>query len=329
MAKYLVTGGAGFIGGRIVNALIARGDSVITVSRGDYPHLKALGVTHYSLDLSSCPKELESILSGVDAVFHVAAVVKMWGPYQDFYQGNIEATRHLLECARKAGVKRFIFTSSPSVVAHGEDLRGVDERQPYPEHFDAFYPETKAASEQLVIQAHDPIGLHTIVLRPHLVFGPGDNHIIPLIVERARTGKLVQIGEGKNVVDFTYIDDCVAGHLCAEAALKRDPSVGGQPYFITQGDPVPMWWWIQEVVKRSNLAPVTKKVSRRVALFLARTSEFFYRMFPRMGAPKLTTFLIDELSTDHYFNITAAKEKLGYCPSMTTLEALDKTFIMK
>lgn len=326
MAKYLVTGGAGFIGGNIAKALAQRGDAVITVSRGTYPHLKELGIEHHSLDISTLPKELEKLLVGVDAVFHVAAVVKMWGKYDEFYQGNVEATRYLLECAKRARVPRFIFTSSPSVIAHGKDLRGVDERQPYPDHFDAYYPETKAIAEQLVIHAHDPIGISTIVLRPHLVFGPGDNHIIPLITERARQGKLVQIGEGKNIVDFTFIDDCVNAHLCADRALQKDSSVGGQPYFITQGDPVPMWWWINEVIKKNNLPVLTKKVSKRAALFLSKLSETFYKIFPFLGIPRLTKFLILELSTDHYFDITAAKEKLGYQPSCTTVHALNRTF---
>ena len=222
--------------------------------------------------------------------------------------------------------RNLIFTSSPSVIANGKDLNGVDESISYPQHFEAFYPKTKSIAERLVISSHNPGTFNTIALRPHLIFGPGDTNLLPTIIERAKSGKLKQIGDGSNLSDFTFIDDCVAAHLCALKALNVDPSVGGQSYFISQGDPMPLWGVINCVLEASGVSKITKRVPKTLAMLVAALSETLCRLVPALGEPVLTRFLVSEMATSHYFNINAARTKLGFSPRFTVQEALKITF---
>ena len=258
-------------------------------------------------------------------MFHTAAHVKMWGPKGAFRAGNIVATDHVIAACREAGVPRLVFTSSPSVVATPAGLRGVDESQPYPAHFEAFYPETKAAAEQAVLAAHSA-ELRTIALRPHLIFGPGDTNLVPTILARARAGRLVQVGDGSNLVDLTFIDDCVEAHGLAAAALDERPSAGGRAYFISQGTPVPLWGWIARVLELHSVAPVRRKISARLARVLATVAETTWRAGRFKSDPPLTRFLAEEMATDHYFDLSAARRELGYAPSLTVWEATERSF---
>ena len=267
----------------------------------------------------------EAAVRGVDCVFHTAAHVKMWGPREAFVRGNITATSNVLSACHAAGVARLVFTSSPSVVATDHDLRGVDESQPYPLRYTAFYPQTKATAERAVLEAHGP-ALRTVALRPHLIFGPGDTNLVPTILARARAGRLVQVGDGRNLVDLTFIDDCVSAHLLAATALERDPAVGGRAYFISQGSPVPLWEWIGRVLDLHGVAPVRRRIPATLARLLATTAEAAWWTCRLRSDPPLTRFLADEMSTDHYFDIGAARRLLGYEPSCTVWEATERTF---
>lgn len=326
MTKYVVTGGGGFVGKALCKMLRSRGAEVVAIARGEYPELAKMGVTLVRSDIAAPGPEFHKAFSGADAVFHVAAKVDMWGPWKDFYRINFEGTRNVLQSCRTAGVKRFIFTSSPSVIADGKDLCGVDESIPYPREFHAFYPQTKSMAEKLVLEAHGHDGMATIALRPHLIFGPGDTNLIPTILERARAGKLMQIGSGENLSDFTYIDDCVAAHLCALDALERDQSLGGRAYFISQGRPMRLWDFVNRIVTASGLAPIKRRVPAWVARAIARTSEAVCRLFTPTSEPLLTRFLVSEMATSHYFDISAARSKLGFSPRFTVEEGLRLTF---
>ncbi|MCI5066129.1 NAD-dependent epimerase/dehydratase family protein [bacterium] len=323
---FLVTGGGGFLGKALVKRLILDGHRVKSLSRGRYEELDSLGVVTYQYDLGSEAPLPEGVLDGVEGVFHTAALVKMWGPRQAFVQTNIEGTRRLLDACRKAEVSRFVYTSSPSVIADGTDLNGVDESYPYPRHFEAFYPETKAAAEQIVLSASDQ-DLRCCSLRPHLIFGPGDTNLIPTVVQRARAGSLRRIGRGENLVDFSYIEDCVEAHICAMSALCQPSSpAAGRAYFVSQGDPYPLWRWIDTVLKHHSLPPVTRSIPYPVARSIAALLEFCSKTFPFLGEPRLTTFLVNEMYTSHYFDIGAARRDLGYVPRYTVEEALARTF---
>jgi nucleoside-diphosphate-sugar epimerase len=209
----LVTGGGGFLGGAVVRGLLARGDDVVSVARGDYPALRELGVETQRGDLAE-PAVAERAAEGCEAVVHVAALAGMWGPTEAYERSNVEATRSVLAACRTVGVRRLVFTSTPSVVHAGQDIVGGDERLPYATHFTTDYPRTKAVAERLVLAAADD-ELGTVALRPHLVWGPEDTQLIPRILSRARSGRLRFVGGGDAVFDTTFVDDAVAAHLCA------------------------------------------------------------------------------------------------------------------
>lgn len=324
--RCVLTGASGFVGGALAKKLLVLGHEVVALSRRDIPELRALKVTVEGFDLDNPPQTLPASVKNADAIFHVAAKVSMWGDFDEFYRTNVKGTQALLALARESGIKHFIYTSSPSVVANGKNLRGVDETQPYPAHFAANYPKTKALAEQAVLAANSD-QFRTVVLRPHLIFGPGDTNMIPTVVSRAKQGRLVRIGKGRNLVDFCYIDDCVDAHVKALNALENNPvAASGKAYFISQGHPVPLWEWINRVLSYNGMPEVRRSLPRAVASGAAIVGETLCRYFLRRREPLLTRFLVEEMANDHYFDISAAKRDLGFSPSRTVWEALDVTF---
>lgn len=322
--RYLVTGATGFVGGALVRDLKRRGHSVTALTRRQDAGLLAAGIHQVHGELGGDISAIDSVLPQIDSCFHVAAKVGMWGPLAEFERVNVQGTQALLRACQAAGVQRFIYTSSPSVVANGADLRNVDESQPYPAHFEAHYPRTKAAAEKIVLAAHDPGRTRTLALRPHLIFGPGDSNLIPTIVAKGRSGKLRQIGSGKNLADFSFIDDCVLAHSSADEALAREPSCGGRAYFISQGDPYPLWGFINQVLAAHGEAPVEGRLPLGLAKLAAAVAEWAARV--RGTEPLLTKFLVSEMGTDHYFSIEAARKLLGYAPRYSVEEGLRRTF---
>ena len=168
--------------------------------------------------------------------------------------------------------------------------------------------------------------LRTVALRPHLIFGPGDTNLVPTILKRARAGRLVQVGAGTNLVDLTFIDDCVSAHLLAASALDERPAAGGRPYFLSQGTPVPLWEWIGRVLALHGLPPVRRKVSVGLAVGLATVAEGVWKTLGLTSDPPLTRFLAEEMATDHWFDISAARRELSFEPSCTVWEATERSF---
>lgn len=321
----VVTGGSGFVGKALCHALLERGYKVVSVSRRDVPELRDRGVTIVQQDLLEGLGALKEYLPGTTAIFHTAAKVGMWGGYSEFLAANVGVTEKLLRAARKYKVNRFIYTSSPSVIADGSDLCGVNEEVPYPKHYEAFYPQTKAGAEQLVLNCHDRAALRTIALRPHLIFGPGDTNLIPAILDKARKGRLVRVGDGSNLTDVTFIEDCVQAHLDAFDALLTNPEVGGRAYFISQGEPVKMWEWINQVLACFGEPPVTRSIPVWLARLIGGLCETWASVTGGAREPALTRFLVSEMATSHFFDLTAACRDLGYKPKYTVEEALEKT----
>lgn len=316
----LVTGGGGFLGGAILRQLVERGDRVTSLSRHIYPELSPFGVKQTQGDISD-KTVVESACKGADLVFHTAAKPGVWGDYSDYYRTNVIGTQNVIDACKKHGVFRLVYTSSPSVVFNGRDMEGVNESVRYPETFMAHYPKTKAIAEQAVIAAADE-GLKTIILRPHLIWGPGDNHLVPRIIHRAN--RLVRVGDGKNLVDTIYIDNAAGAHILAADALEKDPKLSGKVYFISQDNPVPLWDMVDNILKAAGLVPVRRSVSRKVAWMIGALFEFLYKTFSIRGEPLMTRFLADELSTAHWFDISAAKKDLGYAPMISIEEGLDR-----
>jgi nucleoside-diphosphate-sugar epimerase len=319
-AKVLVTGAGGFLGGAIVKQLVDRGDDVRSFSRNYYPELAQLGVEQIQGDIVD-NTAVEAACNGVELVFHVAAKPGIWGHYSDYYRTNVLGTQHVIDACKKHGVLRLVYTSSPSVVFDGTDMEGVDESVPYPEKFHAHYPKTKAMAEQLVIKAPGK-GLMTITLRPHLIWGPKDNHLVPRIIKKA--GRLVRVGSGKNLVDTIYIDNAADAHVLAADRLKKNPELSGKVYFISQDDPVFLWDLVDDILKTAGRPPVKRTIPRKTAWLMGALFEFVYTMFRIRGEPQMTRFLADELATAHWFDIRAARKDLGYAPKVSIKEGLSR-----
>lgn len=319
-AKILVTGGGGFLGGAILRRLSERGHGLTSFSRQMYPELTSLEVVQIQGDVRD-KMTVESACKGMDLVFHVAAKPGVWGNYSDYYQTNVIGTQNVIAACKKYGVSRLVYTSSPSVVFDGTDMEGVNESVGYPDTFQAHYPKTKAIAEQAVIAAADE-GLKTIILRPHLIWGPRDNHLVPRIIQRAN--RLVRVGNGKNRVDTIYVDNAADAHILAADALEKNPKLSGKVYFISQDDPVPLWDMVDDILNAGGLAPVQRSVPRKLAWMIGALFEFVYNAFAIRGEPQMTRFLAHELSTAHWFDISAAKQDLGYAPRISTKEGLKR-----
>ena len=320
--KALVTGGGGFLGKAIVKLLLARGDDVRSFSRGAYPDLARLGVEHVCGAIDDAEAVLRAA-EGCDIVFHVAAKAGVWGPYDEFYRANVLGTRNVIDACRQLGIRRLVYTSSPSVVFDGTDMAGVDESVPYPEHFEAFYPQTKAAAEQLVLQANDGT-LATVALRPHLIWGPEDNHLVPRILERGAKGALRRIGTRDCLVDTIYIDNAAIAHLQAADRLEIGSVVAGKVYFLSQGEPLPVWEVVNRILTAGGLPPVSRTISPGLAYAAGAALETIYTLLHLKGEPRLTRFVARELSTAHWFDLGAARRDFGYEPQISFDEGIAK-----
>lgn len=318
----LVTGGGGFLGGAVVRKLLARGDAVRSFTRTAYPWLTELGVEQAHGDLTDADAVANAV-AGCDVVFHVAAKAGVWGRPADFFATNVTGTLNVLAACKRHGVRRLVYTSTPSVVHGGGSIEGSDESLPYPAHFEADYPATKAEAEKAVLAANGP-DLATVSLRPHLIWGPGDPHLIPRILARAKAGKLRRIGDNPVTVDVTYVDNAADAHLLAADRLAPGSAVAGKAYFISNGEPVELWAFLNRVLADAGLPPVTKSVSVWKAKLAGRVLERVYRTLRLRAEPPMTRFVASQLSTSHWYDITAARRDLGYVPAVSVEEGLKR-----
>jgi nucleoside-diphosphate-sugar epimerase len=322
--RILVTGCGGFLGSEIVRQLIDRGDSVVGIARNDYPELRRLGMENRQGDLVDPLFTIDAIQE-LDAVIHTAATAGVWGPWEHFYSINKVATDNVIRACRDNGIGKLVFSSSPSVTFDGQDQSGVDESAPYASNWLCHYPHTKALAEMAVLQAHQPDLLHTVALRPHLIWSEDDPHLFPRVLDRAKKGRLRIVGEGDNLVDTVHVINAAAAHLDALDALERSPQeAGGRAYFIAQDQPVKCWEWISEVCQIGGVEPPRKRISFRAAYAIGGTLETAYRLTRQTTEPPMTRFVAAQLARDHYFDITAAKTRLSYRTRITMEQGLDR-----
>ena len=314
----LVTGGGGFLGKAIVRQLVAKGHRVSSFSRGTYPDLETMGVHQHTGDIADAGA-VKKAVQGADVVFHVAAKAGVWGAFDDYFRANVAGTRNVIAACRTCRAATLIYTSSPSVVFDGTDMEGVDESVPYPAHYHAPYPQTKAMAEQAVLAAADD-GLRTVSLRPHLIWGPEDNHLVPRIIARANS--LRQVGDGGNRVDTIYIDNAAHAHVLAMETVDNHSAIAANAYFISDDAPIPLWEMVNRILAAGGKPPVKRKISPAAAYRIGSLLEWAYRTFKLAGEPKMTRFVACELATSHWFDISAAKRDLGYAPIVTIDEGL-------
>lgn len=319
----LVTGGGGFLGRRIVELLLSQGRSVRFLARGSYPEVESLGAKGLQVDIRD-GDALKAAMDGVTTVFHVAAKAGVWGPREDYHSINVDGTRNLLDAAEAAGVERFVYTSTPSVVSYESDIENGPQTLPYARSYKSFYPETKAEAERMVLKANSR-HVATVSLRPHLIFGPGDTNLLPRFLEAALKGRLRIIGDGTNKVDFTYIDNAAWAHLDAEKALTGpDAACAGKAYFISNDEPVPLWGWFNELLGELDVPPIEKQIGHGTARFLFGAIEGLHRVLP-LGEPTVTGFLADAMATSHWFDQAPAKQDLGYTIRVSMEDAMEPT----
>ena len=316
----LVTGGTGFLGRHLVARLLAAGRPVTVLARRADPALVARGVRFITASLDDAPA-VAAACAGHATVFHTAAKVGVWGRYADFFRTNVLGTRAILAGCRAHGVARLVYTSTPSVVYNGQALANADESLPLATSCPSPYPLTKAIAEREVLAANSapPSGLRTIALRPHLIWGVGDPHLVPRVLARARAGRLRIIGDGTNRVDMVHVANAVDAHLAAEQTLSSpQPSTAcGRPYFITNGEPVLLWEWINQLLTALGEPPVTRRLSLSTAFALGAVCETLWRVLPVTTEPPMTRFIAAELAKDHWFNLAAARRDLGYEPRVS------------
>lgn len=321
--KALVTGGGGFLGRGIVYALLGEGHSVRTLTRGENPELKDAGVETMRGDISEA-EVVDRAVDGCDIVFHVAAKVGAAGAYEDFARTNVVGTQNVLRACRTFAVERLVYTSTPSVVFGHEDLEGVDESHPYPAEYDAFYPQTKAEAEKQVIAANGT-ALRTVCLRPHIIWGPGDTSLLPRLHERADTLRRIVTAGAPKKMDITFIDDAIAAHLLAATALDARPDVvGGKAYFISSGEPVEIWSFIDKILEATGKAPVRRSAPRALAMAAAWVLETAHTLRRAPGEPRLSRWIVRELTTSHWFDISAARRELSYDPQVSLHAGLER-----
>ncbi len=323
----LLTGGQGFLGGRIADFLLERGYAVRALTRRPAPELAGRGVEVVQADLLDLPT-VRRAARGVEGVIHCAARSGIWGRLDDYVRANTLTTANILAAARQGGAGWFVHTSSPSVAHTGRPLDGVDETAPYTADPALPYPYSKMLAERLVLAADEP-SFRTAALRPHLVWGPGDPHFLPRLTARARAGRLWLL-RSTALVDGTYLDNAAEAHLLAAEKLaaggEEAAAVGGRAYFIAQGRPMTAAELIGRLL--AAVSPPGRPLAARgfcpawLGLAVGAGLEAVWSLLRLRGEPPLTRFVAEELTLPHWFNLDRARRELGYQPRVSFEEGL-------
>lgn len=322
--RVVVTGGGGFIGSAIVRRLHGDGHQVTAIGRSRYPLLEQLGVRCLQGDICDAAF-MTGACTGADLVFHVAAKAGIWGQRSEYERINVQGTRNCIRACQENGVPALVYTSTPSVVFDGKDIEGGDESLPYARRPLCHYAATKITAERHVLAANKK-NLKTVAIRPHLVWGPGDPHLLPRLFERARKGKLRRVGTGLNRVDISFIDNVVDAHILAGENLLGDGKAAGRAFFIGQEEPVILWQWVNTMLKGAGIDEVRRKLSYRAAYLLGMALEGTYHLFRVPGEPPMTRFVAQQLSCSHWFSHGAAEKFLGYTPRVSISEGIERFF---
>lgn len=323
--KILVTGGSGFLGKKICQQLLQRGDEPFALSRVPSQFLKRQGIKFVACDLTR-KDQVEEVFKNYhfDAVIHTAAKAGIWGPYHEYEKINVQGTKNLIQFARQHCVRIFIHTSTPSVVYGDTDIIDGDEALDYPAHHLTSYAKTKAIAERYVLSKHASHHFQVAALRPHLIWGVDDPHLLPRLVTRAKRGKLVQVGDGNNMVDIIHVDNAAGAHIQLMDKMLEDSSFGGEAYFIGQERPVKLWEFMLKILENKGIASKPKKMSLGLAFKMGTVFEFIYSYFYPHKEPPMTKFLALQLGTHHYFKHDKAIADFNFHLTKTIEEGLEE-----
>lgn len=320
MNNILVTGGGGFLGKRIVQMLLEKGHVCSVVGRSDYPELKELGCTCHKGDITNL-SFLQDCFQNIDTVFHVAALAGIWGPWDTYYKTNVIGTQNVIAACKRNNVNRLIYTSTPSVVFNGDDIIEGDESLPFAEKTLCNYAKSKILAEKYFLNAIDD-EFTGCAIRPHLIWGPEDPHLIPRIIEQGKAKKLKIVGTGENLVDISYVDNVAHAHILAAESLCGSNKANGQVYFIGEENPVNLWGWINELFETLDIPTIEKKISFNSAYTIGAVLELCFKTFRVNGEPPMTRFVAEQLAKSHYFSHQKAKDDFGYFPLVNTEEGM-------
>jgi nucleoside-diphosphate-sugar epimerase len=312
MASAFVTGGSGFVGGRLIERLVGDGWSVAALARSDRAAdaVRTRGARPVRGDLSDS-SALVSGLEGADVCFHVAAKVEDFGPWPAYVAVNVEGTRNVLRACRAAGVARAVHVSTEAVLMHGQPLIHADETYPLALRSPAPYSRSKALGEMVVLEESRD-GLEAMIVRPRFVWGRGDTTLLPLFVEGTRSGRFRWVGGGRQLTSTTHVDNTVEG-LIAAAEHGR----GGRAYFVTDGEPVAFRDFVGELIATQGVTPPAGSVPTPLARALAAVGETAWKVLPLPGAPPLTRFASWVASQECTLDDHRARAELGYAPVTT------------
>ena len=312
-----VTGGSGFIGGRLIERLVSEGRPVRALARSDAAarRVAELGAGPVRGDIVD-RGSLDGAATGAAVAFHLAAHLGEWGAWEDFERGNVEGTRNVLAACAEAGVRRFVHCGTEAALMAGEPLVRVDESAPLRPDSRAPYPATKAKAERAVREA-DREGFETVVLRPRFVWGRGDTTLLPEMIETVEAGKWAWVGGGRNVTDTAHVDNVVEGLL-----LAAEKGRGGEAYFVTDGEPVVFREFVTALLQTQGVEPPRRSVPAWTAAPMARLAEAAWKVLPLSGTPPMTTFRSWLLTQECTIDITKARTELGYTPIVTHEQGL-------
>ena len=318
--KILVTGGGGFLGSAVCRQLAGLGHAVIAYQRSPADHLRDHGVLSRQGSITDYPNLLQAS-QGCDAVVHTAGKAGIWGKDEDFRAVNVTGTANAIRACREHGIRFLVHTSSPSVVHAGGDIEGADESLPLATHFSAPYPETKAEAERLVIKTSDG-ELMTTALRPHLIWGPGDPHILPRLLDKAKGGSLA-LPAPEKIIDTVFVENAALAHVMALEELAASARCAGKAYFVTNNEPLPQGEIIGKLLAALGVDVKIRAVPAAVARTAGALVEKAWRTFSLKGEPPVTRFSVEQLATAHWYDTSAATRDFGYRPATSIAQGLE------
>ena len=318
--RILVTGGGGFLGSAICRQLTQLNHQVIAFQRSPAHHLEADGIDTTQGDITDF-HGLLAAAKDCEVIVHTAGKAGVWGDPADYHRINVDGTANVIRVCREHAIPILVHTSSPSIVHSGGDIGGADESLPIADHFNAPYPASKAEAE-IMVAAANSTELKTTALRPHLIWGPGDPHILPRLAAKVRSGTLVLPGPDK-IIDTIFVENAALAHVKALDELRGAARCAGKAYFVTNNEPMPQGEIIRKLLAAIGIDVKIRAVPVGIAKTAGAICETIWRTFGLKSEPPVTRFSVEQLATAHWFDTSAAERDFGYIPTITIAQSLE------